>query len=361
MARVADRDIELKMRFRRILFWQGYWSPIEVELSQFNSAPGAVKRRTLTDLDVLGVRYDQMFTSHRVVADCKTGRHVSDVNRLFWLRGVKDYFGADEAYYLRPNIGGETRSIAPKLGLRVIDQTALATMENALPTDAGSFPITDPEGHSGVASLWGIHVPDGAEPTEEQLKLKKAYQYLSYTYWYIEQHRNLLNLVAQFSEVASILSPDNREHVLLAYTALERFAHSLLETAVYIFSQSPTKIPLFARNYIFGGPLALKEKESFFQLLRNLTKSREQLDPPYLKDLIELLGRMLDNPSGAVDILRHISAVYTWCVYFGNAALLPLGQSGPNLPAIVLSRDVGNTFVRATGLKSALFKALFSL
>src|ERR1700754_1109618 len=100
MTKMLDQDLGLKLRFRRILFCQGYWSPIEVELSQYEAYGTGLKRKSLTDLDVLGIKYDELFTPFRVVGDCKSGRNVSDASRMFWLKGVNDYFGADQAYYI---------------------------------------------------------------------------------------------------------------------------------------------------------------------------------------------------------------------------------------------------------------------
>ena len=56
MAKISNKDLDLKLRFRRVLFCQGYWSPIEVELSQYENLGTSVKRKSLTDLDVLGIK-----------------------------------------------------------------------------------------------------------------------------------------------------------------------------------------------------------------------------------------------------------------------------------------------------------------
>jgi hypothetical protein len=361
MAKTQDRDLSLKLRFRRILFCQGYWSPIEVELSQYESLDGSIKRRSLTDLDVLGVKYDELFTPFRVVGDCKSGRNVSDVNRLFWLKGVSDYFGADQAYFIYPVIKVHTRGIAPKLGLRVLDEEALSVLEKNLDVAAFGLPLADISVHEAIAKLWGINVPKGNKPNDQQLKLKQAYSFLSYSYWYIEQHRNLLNVINHFTEIAPLLDIQNAAHVLLAYTGLERFAHSLLETASFVFAQGGTNVPRDARSYIYGGPLALKERETFFKLLRDLTNSNEQLDPSYLQDVIELLGRMIRNPDGACDILRHISAIYLWCVHLRHSTLLPLNGAKENTAAIVLTRDAALTFARITGISEAIYKETLAL
>jgi hypothetical protein len=137
--------------------------------------------------------------------------------------------------------------------------------------------------------------------------------------------------------------------------------HSLLEAANYILAQGTSNIPRDFRNYIYGGPLSLKEKENFFQLLRKLTNSNEQLDPPYLTDVIELIGRIIRNPKGGSDVLRHLQAIYLWCVHLKNNTLLPLDAQNENTAAIVLSRDSAKTFSTITGVIPSLFSAITTL
>lgn len=361
MSKSQDADLGLKLRFRRVLFLLGYWSPIEVELSQYEAEEAAIKRTSLTDLDVLGVKYDALFTPFRVVGDCKSGRNVSDANRMFWLKGVKEYFGADEAYFIHTTIKAHTRSIAPKLGLRVLDEDGLLNLEKNLGVDKLNIPLADISANNNISYSWGINVPKGEKPTKEQLEFKKVYSYLSYTYWYIDQHRNLLNIIGFFSSIAHLLNDKEAAHTLLAYTGLERFTHSLLEAASFAMAQGANSTPRDFRTYVYGGALELKEKESFFKLLRDLTKATEQLDPIFINDVIELFGRMIRNPKGACDILRHIVAVYFRNVYLGETGFAPIGEEPENTPARVLTRDVALTFAKVTGIKESIFAEILSL
>lgn len=360
-SRSFDQDLYLKLRFKRILFLMGYFSPIEVELSYFAETEPK-KRSGLTDLDVLGIKYDPVLTPHRVVGDCKSGK-VSDPNRLFWLKGVSEYFGANLAYFLRPHINSHARAIAPKLGLRTIDEQELSNLEQNLRADTLVLPIADPKYHLMVNDLWGIDVPAGAKPTNEELQKKKVYQYLSYEYWYVEQHRNLFMLVDRFESIAHLLKDSNPRDVLLAYAGLERFAHCLLETGSYIYSRGTADLPSNARIYLFGGPLALREREQLFAELQKLRLPGfdPQLDPKYLPDVIELLGRVLRNPHSATLILPYLEAIYGWCVILKNNDLGAVFNSNLDTGGIVLGRDMCITFCRAAGLSEKLFSALLSL
>lgn len=362
MSNDQNKDIHLKLKFRKILFSQGYWSPVEVELSQFEDSGTSLKRKSLTDLDVLGFRFDRFFLAHTIVGDCKTGKNVSDVQRLFWLKGVKDYFGADQAYLIHSTIGNHARGIAPKLGLRVLDDKALSELEKILDIHNYPLPLDDISMHENIENLWGVKVKKGEKPNKDQLLLKKVYTFLSYFYWYVEPHRNIFRIINSFSEVAHLLDESIPEHVLLAYVGLERFTHSLLRASMEIMSQGGINIQRDFRHYLYGGPLSLREKEEFFKLLRSLTDSDQQLDPHYYNDVVELLGRMIINPHGASDVLRHIAAIYIWCNYMQNQTLIPLGENDTeNLPAIVLSRDIANTFTNITGIKRALYSKIEAL
>ena len=199
-----NQDLELKLRLRRILFSQGYWSPIEVELSHFEQSGTSFRRRPLTDLDVLGIKFDQFLIPHRIVGDCKTGKLVSDIGRIFWLKGVLDFFGADLGYYLRPQVDGHARAVGQKMGLRTLDLSELTALEKTIEVDSVAIPLADIKIYLDIEDLWGINVPKGKKPPEDQLALKKVYSYLSYKYWSTEFHRNLLTLVDKFHDIAHL-------------------------------------------------------------------------------------------------------------------------------------------------------------
>jgi len=356
-----SKDMSLKLRFKRVLFQMGYYSPIEVELSQYDDAGSELKRSSLTDLDVLGIRFDPALIPYRVVGDCKTGRGVSDPNRLFWLRGVLDYFDANSAYYLRPRISQQARAIAPKLGIRTVDEKDLQVLEKNLNVESIPIPIDDPDFHSQQRQLWGVSSPKGVEHTPDQLELKSVYTYLAYKYWYIQQHRNLFLLVGHFQRIAHLLNPVDPRHVFLAHTGVERFAHCVLEMASNIQARGTENIPQNARIYLYGGSLALGDRQEFFKLLNRLTGANEPLDPPFLSDIVEFTNRIINNPVAASEVLRYLEAIYGWCVQLGNKDIAPVFPGNPSLGAIVLSRDAAITFCKATGMREDLLSKILAL
>ena len=59
------------------------------------------------------------------------------------------------------------RAIAPKLGVRTVDEQELRAIEKHLNVEALPLPIHEPRFHGEKESLWGISVPKGAEPTAD--------------------------------------------------------------------------------------------------------------------------------------------------------------------------------------------------
>jgi hypothetical protein len=358
MAKTQDKDLPLKLQFRRILFSQGFWTPLEVELCNYEQLGTAMKRRSLTDLDVLGIKFDGFFNRTCVVGDCKSGKNVSDANRLFWLRGVRDYFGADLAYYLRPKVDSHISAIAPRMRLCALGSSELAEMEIKLNVGRRSESLGRDADYIAAQENWGIALAKGGQPDANQLKKKSVYSFLSYSYWYIERFRTLMQLVGSFETVADLLDPENPRDVLLAFSGAERFALSLLEAAYYVHSHGQTNIPNQARLYLYGGVFGKKEKERVFELIGKLGITGEQLDPPWIQGTIELLGRMIANPNGASDILRHLSAFYYSLVVRDEPSLLNLGNAELNTAAIVLAKDAAFQFAKATGIRESLFNKL---
>ena len=353
MSKALGQDINLKLRLRCVLFKLGYWAPIEVELSRYEylGTTQPLKRKPLTDLDVLGIKYDATFTPQVVVGDCKSGKNVSDVSRLFWLRGVMDYFGAGQAYFLHPTLHSHARAIAPKMGIRVLDEKELAHLEAS--TDAGSLwlPLADADVQTRINDLWGILPPGGDRSlTADELALKGVYAHLSYSYWYMERHRTLLHLVTQFEAIARFMDPSDPRHVLLAHSGASRFALTLLDLCDKVLAQGGTDVPHLLRTYLYGGPHGLKDKEKFFTILRDATNSAEQLDPPWLANAIELVGRMIRHPRGASDVLRHLEAAYICCGLNKSMAMPPLDPAIDAAPALSMTKDVALTFCSVTGI-----------
>ncbi len=177
------KDSILKLRIRKILWAQGFHCPLEVDLSHFEyeDIGQSLKRSSLTDIDVLGIRFEPDLRLTMIIADCKSGKE-SEPNRMFWLKGVMDFFGAKEGILVKTVLHPHARALAPKLGIRALDEKGLGILEKSLALDSLAIDVSNPVIHNKMSALWNINIRPGQKLTEKQLAVKKVHQYLQYTY-----------------------------------------------------------------------------------------------------------------------------------------------------------------------------------
>ena len=93
-------DVGMKLRLSRLLWKMGYFVRREVPVSTYSPGEYSAKRVEITDIDVLGSRWDEDLALDRIVCECKSGTRPKPLDRCFWLRGVMHYFGARKGYLI---------------------------------------------------------------------------------------------------------------------------------------------------------------------------------------------------------------------------------------------------------------------
>jgi hypothetical protein len=295
-----------------------------------------------------------------VIVDCKGGEE-SSPNRIFWLRGVMDFFGADEGYFIKEQIHEHGRSIAPRLRIRTIDSAGLEKLEQQLSLDKMRINLLDEKKFLETQGLWGIVVPKSGKPTENQLKMKKVYQYLQYLYWFIEEYRNIQNIIDRFQMVANILTPLEKRDKYLVYVGLIRFSLSLLKAAHIVVSKNILQVPEQAKQYIFGGPFFLKERELFIEMLNKISDKKIALEPPYFSALLETINRLVKHPQFAKHVPRYLEAIMLEHLLGPKTSLQEIFGNDYSVDSIVLSKQIGDLFLRAAGLTNTFLSELMSL
>lgn len=126
-ATADDAGRELERRVARIEFAEGAYVRVRTPVR----APEAeLGRRVLTDVDVLSLDTDMRLRVTMGITECKTERGQSgEVDRLFWLAGLKQFVGAEHATLCRPTASSRGVATARSLGLRFLDDTTLARRE----------------------------------------------------------------------------------------------------------------------------------------------------------------------------------------------------------------------------------------
>jgi hypothetical protein len=306
---VSELDLGLKVGARRLFWSMGLSTRLDVELRGFT--PPAAGRRSagpesFTDLDVLGVAVTGSYRLSTEIADCKTSRKDS-TSRMFWIRGVADLFGADHAYLVREhNVADAARQLSTRLSITVLPSEDLVRLQ-----DHHGPPL--PDSSSALSILFDRTAVAGHLAAFNNLdsRLKRLLDYRQFDYWVYEQHRNPVQLVAHLAGARGHLDPRNPVHVALFLDLGWLYLLSLIRVTAHIrgaFLGDPDR---GMQEYMFGGPINLREKQETARLLRSVSpEGAGTLNhlPPYYGQLRELVVRLLRRPGQMQTALRYAEA-----------------------------------------------------
>jgi len=124
----GEQDLLLKLAMRRIFWGMNYATRVNLKLG----LPGRGRSADeLTDLDVVGFSTGLDFSVRLLIADCKSSSKVSPSGRVFWLAGVRQFFGADRAYLVvERDVPPGAREAAGRLGIDVLAKDERTVLEN---------------------------------------------------------------------------------------------------------------------------------------------------------------------------------------------------------------------------------------
>lgn len=116
-------------RVARLEFAEGAFVRLRVPVSADGAEQG---RDVLTDIDILSIDIDSRLRSTRASLECKSGKGQSgEPYTLVWLAGFRQLLSLDRVTLVRQTVSSRGRTLAQKLGIRVLDETALTKRESA--------------------------------------------------------------------------------------------------------------------------------------------------------------------------------------------------------------------------------------
>lgn len=323
---MTELDLGLKVGSRRLLWSMGFSTRLDVELRGFSPSPadGAPRRapESFTDLDVLGVAVAPGFHLTSAIADCKTTRRDSTA-RMFWVRGVADLFGADQAFLVREHdVADAARQLSSRLGITVLTSEDLTRMQ-----EFHGDPVMDPTGPLSVLFDRTAVAAHLAAFTGLDRRLKRLLEYRQFDYWVYDEHRNPIQLVAHLNGARRHLSPKDPTHLALFLDLAWMYLLTLIHLIEHVRAAYLGDPDRGLQEYLFGGATALREKEQVAKLLRTVAPGdAEGLNhlPPYYSSLRELTVRLLRRPAQIQDALRYAEAA---AALAAGRIRLPLGNA----------------------------------
>jgi hypothetical protein len=129
----------MEYRIARLFVYQGYFVRRGREILTVAGLDKA------TDLDVLALRFRELFSLDSIIVECKTGGE-GPLDRVFWLSGVKTFVRADRAFLFRRPTKWNIKDFAKRAGVEIIDEAWLDQLEAAHLRDKTLWPgICDQE------------------------------------------------------------------------------------------------------------------------------------------------------------------------------------------------------------------------
>jgi hypothetical protein len=310
---MSELDLGLKVATRRLLWRMGYSTRIDVPLRAYGPNPGqgvgAVE--SYTDLDLLGVTVMPGGSVGTAIVDCKTGGS-SAISRMFWVRGLVDFFGASSAYVVRDReITSGARQLAARLNLTALTGLEVAALEQL-------HPSTLPLEEEPLANLFSQkHVAAVLQRYAEQdKKLKSLLEYRQFDYWIYDEHLNPVQMVEHLRGVRHTLDGRNPQHVAILLDCAWLYLLTMTHAIDQIRRVHVSNVALGLKEYLLGGPARVREKENIATLLGELQAAGELPDnvsvdplPSYTMAMTELLTRIMRRGDKVVDSLRYLEYV----------------------------------------------------
>lgn len=318
---MSELDLGLKVGTRRLFWDMGLSTRLDVELRGHKAASQRGGAQSFTDLDVLGISISPDVRMTTLIADCKTSKRDS-TSRMFWVKGVAEFFGADHAYLVREHeVTDAARQLSARLGIGILTSPELARLQT----------IHDPGPNADTA---GLAVLFDRRAVASHLsafngvnsKLDHLLEFSQFDYWVNEPHRNPTQLVAHLAKASKLLNPMDPAHRAVFLDLCWLYLLSLTRVTGYVrggFLGDPDRA---VQEYLFGGPAGLEEKRVTAALLNHArpagTPEMGHL-PAYFRPMLELVTRLLKRPQHLQSSLRYIE-VATAFATAANVEPIPL-------------------------------------
>jgi hypothetical protein len=283
----------------------------ECRVARLLYAEGAFVRRdvavagdglTVTDLDILALRFAPDLSVRRLAGECKSGA-ARPLDRVLWGHGVKALVGADEQFLALARPAGEdVRRVAARLGVALLDARDVRRREARWPDGA-----------------WGPHAPELAALRERVRSaargdddLRRAHRFLTGECWLlapvpaVKRALGAARLLARHQSPG--LPPARREAVAwLAGEALAAVTVALVRLAGEAY-RAPAEV--FRRRTAEH----LAEGIAPYGVMQSLSREVDRYLGPLLSDLgvpprerVATLGFLAPEPPKYADALIELA------------------------------------------------------
>lgn len=302
-----DKDFAQKVRFQKILWAMGYWSRIEIPIVIYedDNKNEKLQKHYLTDIDVYGEIIQPDFSFTKSIGDCKSGKNVKVFERLFWVKGVKEYLEAEHAYLIKKSISSKAKIFMPKVDVKGVDDQSLIEMESIF--------------HSMHLALFSesYYKARAGAICQLQDEYKKIYDYMNTRYWFTDLNVSMKVLMTMLKkrDFYNSFVKNNKVHSFLLLEICIMLSRTLTDCCRYVMSRDVTNIETSVMEYIHGGIDGYNNK---MQMVREISASIKEIygkdeiadrvlvKPEYYEELLKVIIILIGESSHTKDIVRYM-------------------------------------------------------
>lgn len=357
-----DKDFEQKRKMQRIFWNMGLWSRIDIPIVIYedDSQRNKMKRHYVTDIDVYSEGICKDFSIFRNIADCKSGNTVKIFERLFWLKGVKEYYGADQAYLVKKKISSNAKIFMPQLDIIGVDDNALDELQKIY--------------HANTLKLFTVDYYKKLEMIIIQYKneFKSIFDYLNSRYWFTNSNVSMKVLLSMLfkNNFYQCLEKSKVEHRFLLMEICIMFARTIIDCCRYVITRDMLNVEQSVLEFIHGGVDGFNSKRSMVREISNELKEmlfnmelekNILIKPSYFNDLVKLVVVILGETNNIADILRYMEIMqheivlnhqfdYDECL---NNQYSPIGHK--------LAKDIVRFYLKINKIDEDFFEDIFNV
>ncbi len=364
---MSGEDFYLKLRLARLLTRQGYFVRRNVPISTYTPGEYGAKRVDITDIDVLGLMWDEDFARRSVACECKSGTQARPLDRIFWLGGVMKYFQAETGYLLTKETGNVSRSIGRSMGIQVLGEDILSNLEKRIGINSGDW-------------LGSCNPDVDGKIVEYRKIMKQAFQsqtnYVVYTYWKDQDYNQVKRLITTGREIGKKMGASDASK-WFAIELLCLFSSSLVTFCNRVHLAIESELQGDVSSHLYGGVSSKTEQleyaKSAIQYLKSvardyfeqklpLSEEDVSMDPEYLGKLAELLSRLVSKPGETRLLPLFLDIVSFEYLLKGKAVSkdrLDNQFRGHDVFLLAkLAKNIIDFYVKTTSIQSMVFEPL---
>ena len=313
---ILNKDLDLKLLCKLLFKIMGYTTHFEI-MVRSKSYVSAYKTHDISDIDVLGYKFNLDLSYCTVGSECKSGES-SALEELFKFLGIVEICDIDTGYLIKTKIHQNAREVAIKNNFRCFTEAELRKLLLGL----------------GIEIDKQLRI-ENVKYQKKQKCLKKfksqnekLVDYTTLDYWNKENWKNIHNIthLLHSQNITGKLFTDSNATIddkFIYYYLMELFSRAVLKLISEAMVLNYADIDGAIINCLYGGAESLNEKRRINDLMTQATRENYALEPAWHNDLVSILSRFSQSTGAASKIPNLFQDVYENAFYDNSLKFEP--------------------------------------